>query len=219
MRTTPEAAPTRTGRPTRAEAAQLAERIREAALAVFLDRGFELTTMEAVAQAAGVTKRTLYGRYSDKHALFAAVVTWALSRWDRPIPDVTAEDLEQGLLAIGRPMLSWALDPDVVKLSRIAVAEADRFPEFAHNTQSLTWSPRMRAVMDLLQRHIDDGALQIDDIESAAEQFLSLVTLMPARLAMFGITRSPEHEEKHLRRAVSLFLNGILPRGADRSQS
>jgi AcrR family transcriptional regulator len=216
MTTTPKSAPTRTGRPTHAEAAQLDERVREAALEVFLDRGFDRATMEAVAQAAGVTKRTVYGRYRDKHALFAAVITWALSRWTEPLPDIATDDLEQGLLALGRPMLARALDPDIVKLNRIAMAEAERFPEFARNTQSLTWSPRMRAVMDLLQRHVDAGALRIDDIECAAEHFLSLVTLMPARLAMFGITRSPDLEEDHLRHAVSLFLHGVLPRGNGR---
>jgi AcrR family transcriptional regulator len=184
---------------------------------VFLDRGFDRTTMEAVAQAAGVTKRTLYGRYQDKHALFAAVVTWALSRWSEPLPEIDTDDLEQGLLAIGRPMLTRALDPDIVKLNRIAMAEAERFPEFARHTQSLTWSPRMQAVMQLLQRHVDAGAVHIDDIERTAEDFLALVTLMPARLAMFGITRSPEYEEEHLRHAVSLFLNGVLPRGSGRS--
>ncbi|MGN5237123.1 TetR/AcrR family transcriptional regulator [Rhodococcus sp. SJ-3] len=217
MTTTPKTSRTRTGRPTQAEAAQLSERMREAALGVFLDRGFDRTTMEAVAKAAGVTKRTVYARYPDKNALFAGVVTWALSRWNEPLPDVATDDLEQGLLALGRPMLARAVDPDIVKLNRIAMAEAERFPEFARNTQSLTWSPRMQAVMELLERHMNAGTLRIDDVECAAEDFLALVTLMPARLAMFGITRSPEREEAHLRHAVSLFLHGALSRGADQS--
>lgn len=181
---------------------------------MFLERGFDGTTMEAVAQAAGVTKRTLYARYGDKRALFAAVVPWAMSRHgDEPVPDVAGEDLAAALTEIGRSAIVRATDPDMVRISRMAMAESERFPEFARSAETLTWSPRMRAVMDLLRRHADDGAIAVDDVETAAEQFLALVSAFPARLAAFGVTRAPEVEERRLDEAVRLFLNGVLPRG------
>ena len=213
---TPETTPPRTGRPTHAEAAQLGERLREAALAVFLDRGFDRTTMDAVARAAGVTRRTLYGRYPDKDTLFEAVVGWALLRWTDPVPDVTIDDPDEALLTLARSMLAWALEPDLVRLNRLAMAEAARFPTIAQDTQMLTWRPRKRAVMRLLHRHVDAGRLVVDDIECAAEHFLSMVLVMPARLATFGVTRPPEFEDEYLRRAVVLFLNGVRAPAAPR---
>ncbi|NUT49556.1 MAG: TetR family transcriptional regulator, partial [Saccharothrix sp.] len=104
------------------------------------------------------------------------------------------------------------LDPDIVRLSRMAMAESARFPEFAVSAQTLTWSPRMQAVMDLLRRHADAGTVRVDDIEIAAEQFLAMVAAVPARLAAFGIAREPEVERRHLDHAVGLFLRGVLPR-------
>src|SRR5215469_10908140 len=76
----------RAGRPTSSEAAELSDRLRRAAVNAFLENGYEGTTMEAVAQAAGVTKGTLYARYPDKRSLFVAVSSWALTRME---PDTT----------------------------------------------------------------------------------------------------------------------------------
>ena len=50
----------RPGRPTQAEAEHLGEQLREAAVAVFLEHGYDGTSMEAIARAAGITKQTLY---------------------------------------------------------------------------------------------------------------------------------------------------------------
>lgn len=205
---------TRTGRPSKAEAARLDERLRQAALDTFLEHGFDRTTMEAVAKAAGITKRTLYAKYPDKQALFAAVASWALTRHhgDEPAPGEPGEDLAASLTSIARWALARATDPDIVRLSRMAMTESARFPEIAAGAHSLAWSPRMRSVMELLRHHADNGTIVVDDIEIAAEQFLALVAVMPARLAAFGVFRDPDAEERHLRHAVTLFLRGILPR-------
>ncbi|MER5182501.1 TetR/AcrR family transcriptional regulator [Streptomyces sp. NPDC002896] len=210
----PRTTRTRVGRPSQAEAARLAERLRKAAFETFLECGFDATTMEAVARAADVTKRTLYARYPDKRALFADVTSWALARrhGDEPLPEIEGDDLAAGLTAIARATLARAVDPDIVRISRMAMTESARFPEFARSAQTLAWSPRMRAVMDLLRRHADSGAVVVDDIEIAAEQFLALVAAVPARLAAFGVTRAPEVEERHVQHAVALFLRGVLPR-------
>ena len=48
----------RAGRPTRAQSEQRQRQLLDQALEVFLDRGFEMTTIEAIADAVGMTKRT-----------------------------------------------------------------------------------------------------------------------------------------------------------------
>jgi TetR/AcrR family transcriptional regulator, mexJK operon transcriptional repressor len=204
----------RRGRPTRAQAQQLEIRLREAAVSAFLDHGYDRATMEMIAEAAGITKRTLYARYPDKRAVFLDVIPWALSRSveDDSIPDTDDDDLEDALLAIGRGALRRALDPDIVRLHRIAMAESPRFSEFSVSAETFGWSSRHRQVIALLRRHEDAGDIELDDIELAAEHFLALVEVLPARLADFGVYRSRRQEERHLKHAVRLFLRGILPR-------
>jgi TetR/AcrR family transcriptional regulator, mexJK operon transcriptional repressor len=205
---------TRRGRPTRAEATQLQHQLREGAVSAFLEYGYDGATMEAIARAAGVTKRTLYARYQDKRAVFLDVIPWALSRAVQrdSIPDCNDDDLAAALTAIGRGALKCALDPDTVRLHRIALNVSDRFPEFAISAETLGWSRRQRQVMELLGRHQAAGNVQVDDLELAAEHFLALVEALPARLAEFGVFRSRRQEQRHLKHAVNLFLRGILPR-------
>jgi AcrR family transcriptional regulator len=66
--------PRRGGRPSRAAAALLGERILDAATELFLAEGYDGTSIEAVAQRARISKRTFYHRFPDKAALFGAVV-------------------------------------------------------------------------------------------------------------------------------------------------
>jgi TetR/AcrR family transcriptional regulator, mexJK operon transcriptional repressor len=215
MRTLSYVTTARRGRPTRAQAAQLDQKLRDAAVATFLDHGYDRSTMEMIAEAAGITKRTLYARYADKRAVFLDVIPWALSRSvDRDsAPDIhDDDDIEDALLAIGRGALKRALDPDTVRLHRMAMNESPHFPEFAVSAETFGWSHRQRQVMDLLRRRRAAGDIEVDDIELAAEHFLALVEALPARLADFGVYRSRRQEERHLKHAVNLFLRGILPR-------
>jgi AcrR family transcriptional regulator len=203
----------RRGRPTRAEASQLHEQLREAAVAVFLENGYDAATMEEIARAAGITKRTLYARYPDKRAVFLDVIPWALTRAvENDSGTKIGDDLAAALTAIGRGAIKRSVDPDTVRLHRIVRNEIGRFPEFAVSAETLGWSRRQRQVMDLLRRHRDAGHIEVDDIELAAEHFLALVEALPARLADFGVYRSRRQENRHLQYAVKLFLNGILPR-------
>src|SRR3954451_6212587 len=93
------------GRPTREQAELRHEELLDRALELFLEKGFELVTMEAIAGAVGMTKRTVYARYEDKSALFRAVVQRAVERWTVPVEELRAvesDDLEATLTAVAR---------------------------------------------------------------------------------------------------------------------
>ena len=205
---------TRRGRPTQAEAKKLHQKLRKAAVATFVKYGYDGTTMEAIARAAGITRRTLYARYPDKRAVFVDVIPWALTRRTEREEsyDLDEGDLRSSLVAVGRAGLARAIDPDIVRLTRIAMSESARFPEFAISAHSMTWSGRHRQVMDLLRRHHEAGTIEVEDLEFTAGHFIAMIEHLPARLADFGVYRSAEEEERHLQHAVDLFLRGVLRR-------
>ncbi len=212
---------TRRGRPTRAQTATLDLAIRKAAVATFLEFGYPGATVDAIARAAGTTKRSVYARYADKRAIFIDVIPWALSRYadsdrDEMPGDDEDEDLETALLRIGRVALARAVDPEHVGLMRIAMNEAARFSEFDVAMHSMMWSGRQRAVVRLLRRHQERGHVRVDDIQIAAEHFLAMVELVPGRLADFGFFRTEKDSERHLRQAVSLFMRGAVPQRTGR---
>src|SRR6476469_7782553 len=119
----------RGGRPTLEEAADLDRAVRDTALRLFLEDGYDATSMDAIAREAGTTKASLYARFPSKDALFSSVLTWAIQRSDWPVrepdpPDL--DDLEGALTAIAHAAQRRALDPSMVKLSRIAITHASQ---------------------------------------------------------------------------------------------
>src|SRR5450755_2390472 len=116
----------RSGRPSRADALLLRERILEAATELFLQEGYGSTTIEAVAARAGISKRTFYDRFDDKAALFAAVVHRIIEHI-RPPPDVPllqGASLRAMLVRLAGMILHAALAPQAIALHRLVNAES-----------------------------------------------------------------------------------------------
>lgn len=208
------AAPRRGGRPTREQASRLDEAVREAALELFLEHGYEGTSMNAIAAAAGTTKPSLYARFPAKEDVFRSVLGWAVQRPDWPVPepeDPDLDDLHGALVAIAQAALTRALDPRMIKLEQIAIAHASRYPELARRTYGTGFWPRRKLVADLLRRHAATGAIQADDPDILAEHFLGMATGAPSRLASFGILRTADDQERHTAMAVEIFLRSLRP--------
>lgn len=211
----------RVGRPTRAEAAALDEAIRRCALELFLERGFDRTSMDAIAAAAGTTKASLYARFPSKAALFDAVLRWAVQRRDWPEPEPpppSPDDLEAALAALAEVAVHRALHPKMVQLARIAITQSGQFPELAERMASPARWPRRVLVADLLRHHAATGAIELaDDPAVLAEHFLGLTSAVPARLASFGVVLGEAEQARHTRSAVELFLRSLRPGGAAQS--
>jgi TetR/AcrR family transcriptional repressor of mexJK operon len=60
------------GRPTSEQAEARHGELLDAALDLFLEHGFELTTIEMIAARINMTKRTVYARYPDKASRYRA---------------------------------------------------------------------------------------------------------------------------------------------------
>ena len=202
------------GRPTQAEAVAIEYRLRQSAIEAFVDNGFEGTTMEAVAVAAGITKRTLYAKYADKQSLFAAVIPQALA--DMPFLgvaiDVPDGDLGDSLRKMAHQIILRLVDPQAVKLRRLAVLEADRIAELDPVVGADMWSTSLQSIVQLLASRAEAGEIVANDFEVAADLFLAMVAGSPTMWADFGLFRSTEELDLHVERAVDLFLSGILPR-------
>lgn len=201
------------GRPTNEESRELGEEIIKAALELFLESGYDTTSMEAIASAADISKRTLYARYTDKSMLFLEALRWSMKEWVFSLPpaiELDSEPLESALLIAAEALLQQALDPKYVRLGRIAAAQAELFhTETAYN-YNMSLSPRVRIIFDILNVHRDELKEEyLLDLETTAELFVSLISGIPSRLASFGTLRSKQHEQQRVRLAVALFVSGI----------
>ena len=205
----------RAGRPTRDQAEARHAELLDTALDMFLERGFEQTTMEGVASAVGMTKRTVYARYTDKAALFIATVQRAIERMivaDDVLRDLDTGDLKQTLTALARMRVAQVMTPAGLKLQRIINTESYRFPQIFTMSYELGAGAVIAFLADLLRRHNSAGAVCVAQPDMAANVFMSMVVGGPVRLIVSGNPISQQEIDDRIAFSIDLFLNGIKPR-------
>ena len=202
----------RGGRPSRTQAAQLSERILDAATALFFTAGYGATTIEAVAKRARISKRTLYHRFDDKAALFSAVVHRTITRLRPPagVPLVVGAGVEEILQRLAGLILGAALSAPAIALHRLIVAESTRFPKLASVvTEQGGLAEAIKVIAGVLAREAHAGRLTLDAPIFAAQQFLDMVISWPQRRAMgLGKPMTQAELEAWAGDVVNLFLNG-----------
>ena len=203
------------GRPTREQAELRHEELLDRALELFLKKGFEVTTIAAIAAAVGMAKRSVYARYPNKAALFKASVQRAIEQWTVPVEAlrrVESEDLEATLTAVARIRMANATTPAGLRLQRIVNTESYRFPEIFTQAFEQGTRPTIDFLADLLRRHIQAGTVSTLAPELAATAFLSMVVGGPLRAVVWGKAIDPAALEERIRFCVRLFLDGTRPR-------
>jgi AcrR family transcriptional regulator len=137
----------RSGRPPRALAGEVEERILDAARKVFLERGFEGASIDEIADVARAGKPTIYARFPGKEALFAAVMARKVSEKTSFYESIspTGATLDARLASIGTAILRNVLVADTVGLARAAIAEARRFLDLAASVHRIAHERSRRA--------------------------------------------------------------------------
>lgn len=182
------------------------------ALVLFLENGFERTSIDAICAAAGMAKRTFYQRYGDKLTFFKAALERAIEEWILPLDALEAcvsDDLEDTLLRIGRRLVANVMSEDGIRLLRITNAESPRIPEIGVFTYAAGTGQTIEWLADLFSRR-----LQCDVAEgrNAAIAFMNIVVGSPPTMTAWGVTIGAEEIEQNIRYAVKVLLHGLLPR-------
>lgn len=213
------AAPRRRGRPK-----DLGKRdaILDAASRLFLAQGFAGTSMEAVAERAGVSKITVYAHFSDKDTLFSAMIRARCESYNRPDRFAVYADLapRQALTEMGRNFLALLLDPEVLRLYRVISAEAGSRPKVARLFYEAGPERAIELFTDYFRRAAARGHFAIDDPAKVADDTLSLLKGKLHLRATLNLRPRPSPAEvaAHVDRVVGLILRAHAP-GRRRSAS
>lgn len=154
--------------------------ILEASRRVFLEDGYQAATVERVADAAGVAKRTIYNLYDDKDALFRATILSAIEIADAFAASLAAdvrgtEASIEHLVDIGPRLAEATLLGPALPLRRLLVMESHRFPDLVTEYRTRAPEAVMAALADLFETMMHVGALRTADPKLAAEHFAFLV--------------------------------------------
>lgn len=150
--------------------------ILNAATRLFLDSGYDRTSLARIAEGAGVSKATLFKQFPTKAALFDAIVgaSWGSDEGDGDTP--APGDLRAGLTLVGRRYVALLTRPDMADLFRIVIAELPRFPELAESQFNRGKMPYFDSVRRYLEAERVAGTVVLDDAELAATQFLGMIS-------------------------------------------
>jgi len=175
--------------------------ILDAATQAFLSHGYDGTSMDDVAALAAVSKPTVYKHFADKERLFYELV---LATTD-PMSDLVgliaeaftdAHDLERDLRAFARRFSSALMQPDVLRLRRLVIANAERFPEMGRAWYGHGFERALAALANQFKRLTEQQLLAADDPEMAANHFVGLLLWIPVNKVMFtGATDATSEAE------------------------
>ena len=198
------------GRPTRQEAERRHAVLLNTAIRLFLEHGLDAVSVDEIAKQSGVAKRFIYGRYRDKSELFVAAIEHAFA--DR-LDVLHAFKLPQGraahgLLAFGRTLLDIVLQPEAVALHRLFISSAPRFPDLAKLFIARNRHRFVGEIARVLNHYADKDEIELAAPQLMAEQFFISVAGIPQRGALLGWRETPQEQERRLRTAVRLFLDG-----------
>jgi len=188
----------------------------EAAARAFRTEGYAAACIADVAEAAGVSTKTLYRLIPTKAALFESVVA---DRIDRFVLEVdhdafatcdAAVVVENLLTSYGR----FALEERTISINRLVLAEGSHFPDVAAYFYEMAVLRTKAAMANALSRLRDRGLIAIDDLDEAAEMLRGMMAMDPQRAVMLGIRAAPEDAEivGRAKRCARLFLAGCSVR-------
>lgn len=169
----------------------------EAAANTFRDEGYDTTSMDRIAEVAGVSKRTVYNHFGSKEALLTSVFHHYLAQmrdhlqiaWDPtcPVVDQLRKFAQRKVDTVENPL--W------MGLTRMALGVFIHRPELAQQTTAQADQDEDSLVVWLRQAH-QAGQLQVPQPERAAAQFWALIKGQLFWPAIFDPTSAPQGAER-----------------------
>ena len=203
------------GRPPRSVATKLGAHILDAALEQFIRQGVEATSMETIASAASVSKRTLYARFGSKMDLLVASIEYGVAKHLNSLSSRGGEgSLRERLLDVGARFLDLALKPEVIGMEALVTWIANEQPTL----REVLHERGMAIAIAIVEQILEDGARQgevvlKDKAFTAAFVLDALVTVPRDRIVVsmrLGDTKAAKGA--YLQGAVDLILMGLSPR-------
>lgn len=201
------------GRLSAEETAKLEDRLLDAAQDVFLEQGFARSTVDAIAKAAGATRKTVYARYANKEEIFAAVVARLLNaNIIMPILDTMTDtkDPRARLLKLAQASIDFVSAPQMARINRLLFAETYQTPELVRLAAEL-YDRQIANVQAVLETMKAEGHLpNLPESRIASILFIESVSSTPRLRAVFGpgATIPKKQVATFTEMAVDVFLAG-----------
>ena len=186
----------------------------DAALDLFVEKGFAATRSEEVASRAGVSKGTLYLYYPSKEELLKEVIR-------HNVVNQIAEGMEivRAFEGTSSELLAYVLrlwwervgETRASGILKLMMSEVRNFPEIAQFWVAEVTSPADRMIAEIVQRGIDSGEFRPVDVENAVHALVApLLFLVMNKHSLDACHVGAKFEPKAVIEAqIDLVLHGL----------
>ncbi len=185
------------------------QRIIEAAREAFTTEGYR-SSIERIAQIAGVAKQTVYNHFPTKEALFDEMTRDNMNLFLVSLSG-SPDNPRQTLIEFGRKYYEGVLSGQCVAWMRMIAAESGRFPEMAQRTYQLGPVAMLEQLGSYLERAMQVGRLRSDDPLFAAEMLYGMLSGVERTRMLFGVEREPYDLETRVSAIIDCFLHAYAP--------
>jgi AcrR family transcriptional regulator len=193
--------------------AERPQEILEAAFAEFSRNGYSTTTLDRIAERAGVTKGTIYVYFENKEHLFISMVQEFTKGAQETVQEMyethdgsTADLLRAQFSFIYQHIVEDKRRREVV---RMLIAEAPRFPALADRYHEEILRPCLDMLRQAIQRGIDRGEIRESSIVDSPQVVIAPIALVDLWMMMFD-DRQPLDLKVYFDAHLDLVLNGLL---------
>ncbi len=190
----------------------LLDRLLDAATRVFMEKGFDATSMGEIAKQAHASTETFYRHFPTKEELFERVLLRRTELLKGELNSVllSKDAPEKALTAFGELGLSLLLAPQTLSLHRILVMEKGRFPKIVESFHAQGPERVQAALASYLAVQVKKGRLRKMNPDVGARQFFDMV-IPEFHFGMELRSRpAPTKTEmrQRVREAIDCFLHG-----------
>lgn len=185
------------------------QRIIEAAREAFMTEGYR-SSIDRIAQLAGVAKQTVYNHFPTKEVLFDEMTRDNTSLFLVTLSG-NPDDPREALLEFGRKYYEGVLSGQCVAWMRMIAAEAPRFPDMAARTYRLGPVAMLEQLTDYLRRTMERNKLRNDDPQLAAEILYGMLSGAERTRMLFGVDREPYDQEARVTAIIDCFMRAYRP--------
>lgn len=183
------------------------EAIVGAAQRLFLERGFGAVSMDDLATAAGVARRTLYNQFTNKEEIFREMLLRVSAQLEIALPPgiETQGDVEDVLRVVARMILALHKDPEYLGFLRMVVADSRQFPWIAEEFAAVM-EPQAERFTRYLSHLTAMGILDCRNPLLAAHQFMGMLNELSLWPWMTGRESVPVPEKEVIEETIRMFL-------------
>jgi AcrR family transcriptional regulator len=165
------------------------ERLLEAAIEMFAERGYAATGVDALCRRAGVAKTGLYWEFQNKVGLLNAVIDQVVSEWVDQIREAACaagsprERLDVALTMVRRRV---AERPEVFRVLLVVLAERTQVDEEAREALRRFYRSAHAALLSGFQESMASSNLPADKLSVICDFILAMIEGVLLRAQVYG---------------------------------